>query len=106
MRRTTRPLSTREVALALMKARGLNIVDLKIVRTIQQRTVACLGHWKRRGYLKSSPGPGAKGALLPHARIEAQTGLWTVGLQRTFPIGTPMVLSGGFTTVFRWNSAS
>jgi hypothetical protein len=64
LRRTTRPLSTREVALALMKARGLNIADPKIVRTIQQRTVACLGHWKRRGYLKSAPGPGAKSALV------------------------------------------
>jgi hypothetical protein len=64
LRKTTRPLTTREVTLVLMKARGLNIADAKLVRTMQQRTVACLGHWKRRGYLKSAPAQDLKGLLL------------------------------------------
>jgi hypothetical protein len=50
--------------LVLMKARGLNVDDPKIVRIMTRRIVASLGHWKRRGYLQSSPGPGIKGALL------------------------------------------
>jgi len=48
----------------MMKERGLNTEDAKLLRVMQVRTVACLGHWKRRGYLRSSPGPGLKGALL------------------------------------------
>jgi hypothetical protein len=47
-----------------MKERGLNVDDPKTVRLMTQRIVASLGHWKRRGYLKSSPGPGIKGMLL------------------------------------------
>src|SRR5207302_1888957 len=61
LRQTTRPLSTRDLTLVLMKERGLNTDDAKIVHIIQGRVVSCLGHWKRRGYLRSSPGPGVKG---------------------------------------------
>jgi len=35
--------------------RGLRTDDAKLVRLMQQRTGACLGHWRRRGYLKSAP---------------------------------------------------
>ena len=61
LRQTTRPLTTRDVTLALMRARGLNTDDPKLVRIMIQRVGACLGHWQRRGYLKSAPGPGIKG---------------------------------------------
>jgi hypothetical protein len=47
-----------------MRHRGLRTDDAKLVRLMQQRTGACLAYWRRRGYLKSAPGPGAKGALL------------------------------------------
>jgi magnesium chelatase family protein len=60
----TRPLTTREVTLALMRTRCLNVADAKLVRVMQQRTVACLGHWKRRGYLKAQPAQDLKGLLL------------------------------------------
>ena len=43
---------------ALMRHRGLRTDDAKLVRLLQQRTGACLGHWRRRGYLKSAPGAG------------------------------------------------
>ena len=64
LRQTTRPLSTRDVTYALMRHRGLRTDDSKLVRLMQQRTGACLGHWRRRGYLTSCQGPGAKGLLL------------------------------------------
>jgi hypothetical protein len=64
LRRTAKPLTTREITAALMRERGLRTDDPKLFRVMQIRTTACLGHWKRRGYLKSSPGPGIKGALL------------------------------------------
>jgi hypothetical protein len=47
-----------------MQHRGLNTGDPKLVRLMQQRVVACLGHWKRRGYLASTPANDLKGALL------------------------------------------
>ena len=64
LRKSTRPLTTLQITLALMKVRGLNTSDPKIVRIMTQRIVAALGRWKKRGYLQSSPGPGIKGALL------------------------------------------
>jgi hypothetical protein len=64
LRKSTRPLTTRDVTIAMMKERGLRTDDARIERTMTQRTTACLGHWKRRGYLTASPGPGIKGALL------------------------------------------
>ncbi|MGH6888444.1 MAG: hypothetical protein ACREHF_04495 [Rhizomicrobium sp.] len=64
LRRTTRPLTTRDLTLVLMRERGLRTDDAKLVRLMQQRVVATLGHWKRRGYLKSSPANDVKGTLL------------------------------------------
>ena len=64
LRQTARPLSTREITTKLMQARGLNVDDRKVFKIIQIRTTACLGNWKRRGYLKTSPGTGIKGAML------------------------------------------
>jgi hypothetical protein len=40
-----------------MRWRGLNTKDAKLARLMQQRCGVCLNHWRRRGYLKSSPGP-------------------------------------------------
>jgi hypothetical protein len=58
LRKTTRPLSTRDVTFALMRHRGLRTDNAKLVRLMQQRTGACLAHWRRRGYLRSTPGTG------------------------------------------------
>jgi hypothetical protein len=44
LRKTTRPLTMRDVTLALMKVRGLNSADAKLVRIMSQRVGACLGH--------------------------------------------------------------
>jgi hypothetical protein len=41
-----------------MRWRGMKTDDLKLVRLMQSRVVACLGHWRKRGYVKSTPGPG------------------------------------------------
>lgn len=58
LRKTTRPLSTRELTYVVMDWRTMPRTDAKLVRLMQQRTGACLAHWRRRGYLKSAPGPG------------------------------------------------
>ena len=73
LRKTTRPLSTKDVTLALMRQRGLRTDDAKLVRVMQQRTGACLGHWKRRGYLRNMPAQDAKGALLWEIEDNPQT---------------------------------
>jgi hypothetical protein len=64
LRQTTRPLSTRDLTVTLMHARGLRTDDAKLVRLMQQRVGACLAHWKRRGYLASIPATDLKGMLL------------------------------------------
>ena len=64
LRRTTRPLSTRDLTLVLMRERGLKTDDAKLVRIMQQRVGSSLNHWKRRGYLKPTPAQDLKGMLL------------------------------------------
>lgn len=58
LRKTTKPLTTRELTYEVMRWRGLKTDDVKLVRLMQQRCGACLNHWRKRGYVKSSPGPG------------------------------------------------
>jgi hypothetical protein len=57
LRETTRPLSTRDLTYVMMRWRGMSTEDAKLVRLMQQRTGACLAHWRQRGVLQSSPGP-------------------------------------------------
>lgn len=64
LRETTRPLSTRDLTLRVMKHRGLKTEDRKLVRVMQGRVGSCLNHWKRRGYVQSQPAQDLKGLLL------------------------------------------
>lgn len=58
LRDANRAMSTQDLTRVLMRERGLPYDDLKARRTILQRVGACLNHWKRRGVVKASPGPG------------------------------------------------
>lgn len=58
LREAGRPMNTRDLTEVLMRERGLPWDDLKMRRTMQQRVGACLNHWKRRGTVTESPGPG------------------------------------------------
>jgi len=66
LREAARPLTTNELTEAVMKARGLEIDNAKLFRTMSKRVGACLRTAKNeRGILKSMPGP-------------AQQHLWTI----------------------------
>lgn len=59
LRDATRPLTTTEIALRVMKERGLDTNDTALARTMGKRVSACLRHReKKRGALRSMPGPG------------------------------------------------
>jgi hypothetical protein len=59
LRTATRPLTTEQVCLAVMKARNLDDNDKALCRLMMRRTNANLKHWaKRRGLIRSMPGPG------------------------------------------------
>lgn len=59
LRTATRPLSTEQVCLAVMKARGLDDNDKGLCRVMMRRTNANLKHWQRkRGLIRSIPGIG------------------------------------------------
>jgi hypothetical protein len=59
LRESMRPLTTEQVCLAVMKARGLDIDDKALCRLMMRRTNANLKHWaKKRGLIRSMPGPG------------------------------------------------
>ena len=51
-------MSTADLTRVLMQERGLPFDDLKARRVILQRVGSCLNHWKRRGVVEGSPGPG------------------------------------------------
>ena len=75
LRQTQRPLSTRDLTLVVMRERGLNTEDRKLVRTMHVRTGAALAHWKRRGYLQSMPAENLKGMRL-----------WQIAERPTLPL--------------------
>lgn len=53
------PLTTTELTRRVMAARGLDMNDVALSRTMSQRVGACLNHWRRkRGAVRSMPGPG------------------------------------------------
>ena len=59
LRNAGRPMHSRELTHYVMAERGLNVADKRLVRTIQKRIGACLKHYKHRGTLKASKGPGS-----------------------------------------------
>lgn len=58
LREAGRPLHTQALTEILMRERGLPYDDLVARKTILRRVGACLNHWKRRGVVTASPGPG------------------------------------------------
>lgn len=54
-----RPLTTNELTEAVMKARGLEIDNARLFRTMSKRVGACLRNAKNeRGLIRALPGPG------------------------------------------------
>ncbi len=53
LRETERPLSSIQLAETVMRARGLDIEDKVLRRTMVKRVGACLRHWKMRRAVKS-----------------------------------------------------
>ena len=58
MRDAGRPMTFKEITFQVMAERSLNVTDKRLVRLIQKRIGACLKHYKRRGTLKATMGPG------------------------------------------------
>jgi hypothetical protein len=59
LRTASGPLSTTAITDRVMRDRGLDLSDIRLHKTMQQRVGACLNHWKRvRGVIRSLPGPG------------------------------------------------
>jgi hypothetical protein len=56
LRRMQRPMTTRELALAVLEARGLDNADAALLRTIVKRVNAALRHHRNRGLLSSERG--------------------------------------------------
>ena len=57
LRRTQRPMSTREMTLAVMEARSLDNADANLLRLVGKRVNAALRHQRNRGILTSEKGP-------------------------------------------------
>jgi hypothetical protein len=59
LRKATQPISTAEITVAVMKARGMDVGDSDLRRVMANRTLANLKYWARkRGLIRSMPGPG------------------------------------------------
>jgi hypothetical protein len=58
LRNAKKPLTTAEVAQRVMAERGLDTANLRLLKTMQKRTGACLRHWLQRGVASKQPGPG------------------------------------------------
>lgn len=59
LRNAGRAMNSRELTHYVMAERGLNVADKRLVRTIQKRIGACLKHYKHKGTLTASKGPGS-----------------------------------------------
>ena len=59
LRNAGRAMNSRELTHYVMAERGLNVADKRVVRTIQKRIGACLKHYKHKGTLTASKGPGS-----------------------------------------------
>ena len=53
-----KPVTTREIAVVVMKARGLNPDDLELLVTIRKRVGACIFKLKRDGVVREVAGMG------------------------------------------------
>ena len=59
LRDAGRTMTSKEITFHVMAARGLNVHDLRLVRLIQKRVGASLKHWKARGVIEATKGPGS-----------------------------------------------
>ena len=59
LREAGRPMTSKEVTFHVMAERGLNVHDKRLVHLIQKRVGAALKHWRARGVLEATKGPGA-----------------------------------------------
>lgn len=57
LRNAKRPLTTAEIAQRVMAERGLDTANLRLLKTMQKRTGACLRHWERKGAARKQRGP-------------------------------------------------
>ena len=57
LRNAKKPLTTAEVAQRVMAERGLDTANLRLLKTMQKRTGACLRHWERKGTARKERGP-------------------------------------------------
>ena len=58
LRNAKKPLTTADIAQRVMAERGLDSANLRLLKTMQKRTGACLRHWEHRGVASKEPGPG------------------------------------------------
>jgi len=59
LRNSGRAMNSRELTHFVMSERGLNLADKRLVQTLQKRIGACLKHYRMRGTLKATQGPGS-----------------------------------------------
>jgi hypothetical protein len=58
LRNAKKPLTTADIAQRVMAERGLDTANVRLLKTMQKRTGACLRHWLQRGVASKKPGPG------------------------------------------------
>ncbi len=58
LRLAKKPITTREIAMVVMKARGLNPEDAELLVTIRKRVGACIWKLKQAGTVKEVAGVG------------------------------------------------
>ena len=58
LRNAKKPLTTADIAQRVMAERGLDTANLRLLKTMQKRTGACLRHWEHKGVASKQPGAG------------------------------------------------
>ncbi len=58
LRNAKKPLTTRDIAQRVMAERGLDTSNERLLRLMSKRTGACLRDHRKRGLVRSEPGPG------------------------------------------------
>jgi hypothetical protein len=58
LRLAEKPMSTRDMALAYMTARGLDTADERLLRLLSKRIGCCVRGKRDQGLVASGPGPG------------------------------------------------
>lgn len=59
LRDSGKALTSKEITFQVMAERGLNVSDKRLVRIISKRVGASLKHYKHRGIVRASNGPGS-----------------------------------------------